>query len=217
MEIISHRGYWTELHERNQRLAFHRSFDSGFGTETDIRDFNGRLLISHDMPKGNEMDLDDLLEIMGERNFPLAINVKSAGLAKAVAAAFAERGHTNWFVFDMAVPDMRNYLAEGVSTYTRYSDEEPSPAWLEKCTGVWLDHFGPGYHSNHVIVKFLNQGKKVCVVSPELHGREVTPVWDSLYLLKDLPDLMLCTDRPEQAHEFFVDPHQTVLVNEIKK
>lgn len=113
MEIISHRGYWLELHERNQPVAFHRSFDLGFGTETDVRDCAGRLLISHDMPTGDEMTLDDLLDIMGGRNLPLAINIKADGLAKAIAAKFTERGHTNWFVFDMAVPDMRSYLAEG--------------------------------------------------------------------------------------------------------
>jgi hypothetical protein len=74
---------------------------------------------------------------------------------------------------------------------------------LEQCVGVWLDRFEPGYQPNREIVKYLNQGKKVCVVSPELHGHDVNHAWDSLYLLNDLPGLMLCTDRPEQAHAFF--------------
>lgn len=203
MEIISHRGYWLEPHERNQPVAFRRSFDLGYGTETDVRDCAGRLLISHDMPAGNEMTLDDLLDIMGSRNLPLAINIKADGLAKAITAKFSERGHTNWFVFDMAVPDMRSYLTERVTTYTRHSDVEPSPVLLEQCAGVWLDHFAAGYHPNREIVKHLNHGKKVCVVSPELHGRDVTKAWDSLHLLNDLPGLMLCTDMPEQADVFF--------------
>ncbi len=203
MEIISHRGYWVEPIERNLPVAFHRSFDMGYGTETDVRDCAGRLLISHDMPTGKEITLDDLLDIMGGRNLPLAINIKADGLARAIAAKFAERGHTNWFVFDMAVPDMRSYITEGVTTYTRQSDVEPFQAWLEQCAGVWLDHFAAGYHPNRTIVKHLNQGKKVCVVSPELHGHDVTKAWDSLYLLNDLPGLMLCTDKPEQADVFF--------------
>ena len=149
------------------------------------------------------MTLDDLLDIMGDRNLPLAINIKADGLAKALAAKFEERGHTNWFVFDMAVPDMRSYLSEGVCTYTRLSDVEPSPAWLEQSAGIWLDHFSPGYYPNREIVKHLNQGKKICVVSPELHGRDVTTAWDSLHRLNTLPGLMLCTDKPEQADKFF--------------
>lgn len=202
MEIISHRGYWLELHERNQPVAFHRSFDLGYGTETDVRDCAGKLAISHDMPTGDEMTLDDLLDIMGGRNLPLAINIKADGLAQALAAKFKDRGHTNWFVFDMAVPDMRGYLNEGVCTYTRLSDVEPTPAWLEQATGIWLDHFSLGYYPNQEIVKYLNHGKKICVVSPELHGRDVTGAWDSLRLLNTLPGLMLCTDKPEQADEF---------------
>lgn len=202
MEIISHRGYWLELHERNQPDAFRRSFDLGFGTETDIRDCAGRLLIAHDMPTGGEMTLDDLLDIMGGRNLPLAINIKADGLAKAIAAKFQEHGHTNWFVFDMAVPDMRGYFSEGVCTYTRVSDVEQSPVWIEQSRGIWLDHFGDGHFPNDEIVKYLNQGKKVCVVSPELHGRDAAAAWDSLRLLINLPRLMLCTDKPLQARQF---------------
>lgn len=202
MEIISHRGYWLELHERNQPIAFRRSFDLGYGTETDVRDCAGKLVISHDMPTGDEMTLDDLLDIMGGRNLPLAINIKADGLAHALVAKFKDRGHTNWFVFDMAVPDMRGYLNEGVCTYTRLSDVEPTPAWLEQAAGIWLDRFSLGYYPNQEIVKYLNQGKKICVVSPELHGHDVTGAWDSLRLLNTLPGLMLCTDKPEQADEF---------------
>ncbi|KKJ94250.1 phosphodiesterase [Stutzerimonas stutzeri] len=203
MEIISHRGYWLELHERNQPVAFHRSFDLGYGAETDVRDCGGRLVISHDMPTGNEMTLDDLLDIMNGRNLPLAINIKADGLATALAAKFDERGHTNWFVFDMAVPDMRSYFSEGIRTYTRLSDVEPLPAWLDIAEGIWLDHFSPGQIPNSDIAKHLDQGKKVCVVSPELHGRDVEAAWESLRLLNPLPGLMLCTDKPMQADEFF--------------
>lgn len=203
MEIISHRGYWLDLAERNTPEAFKRSFDLGYGTETDVRDCAGRLVIAHDMPNGDEMSLDDLLDIMGGRNLPLAINVKADGLAAAISAKFAERGHTNWFVFDMAVPDMRGYFNAGVSTYTRLSDVEPTPAWLEKADGIWLDHFSNGHFSNSQIVKHLNQAKKICVVSPELHGRDPANAWDSLYLLNALPGLMLCTDTPVQADAYF--------------
>ena len=55
MIILSHRGYWKSEEERNQEVAFHHSFDLGYGTETDIRDIQGKLVISHDMPQGNEI------------------------------------------------------------------------------------------------------------------------------------------------------------------
>jgi hypothetical protein len=203
MEIISHRGYWVELHERNMPVAFHRSFDLGFGTETDVRDVAGRLVISHDMPTGDEMTMDGLLDIMAGRNLPLAINIKADGLASALAEKFEELGHSNWFVFDMAVPDMRGYFKEGVITYTRLSDVEPAPAWIEQSNGIWLDSFSETSEINPTAALLVAAGKKVCVVSPELHGRDPIPYWESMLQLKDCSNLMLCTDKPVEAAKFF--------------
>ena len=203
MEIISHRGYWGDRSERNQAVAFHRSFDLGFGTETDVRDLGGQLVISHDMPTGTEMSLDALLTIMGGRNLPLAINIKADGMAAAVKEKFERAGHTNWFVFDMAVPDMRSYLQQGVATYTRLSEVEPSPAWINQAAGIWLDGFEGEWYSNAEIEALLAQGLKVCVVSPELHGRPHEPLWSRLLDLRNTAGLTLCTDLPETAQHYF--------------
>ncbi|RMN63551.1 putative phosphodiesterase [Pseudomonas syringae] len=203
MQIISHRGYWLQRPERNLPEAFHRSFDLGFGTETDVRDVAGQLVISHDMPAGGELTLDGLLDIMAGRNLPLAINVKADGLAQALAETFARCGHTNWFAFDMAVPDMRSYLNANLITYTRLSDVEPSPAWLEQAAGVWLDGFEGEWFSNQVIGDLLSLGKRICVVSPELHGRGHDALWQQLLEFRSQDRLMLCTDLPADAATFF--------------
>ncbi|KPC35433.1 Uncharacterized protein ABJ99_3842 [Pseudomonas syringae pv. cilantro] len=203
MQIISHRGYWLENGERNLAVAFHRSFDLGFGTETDVRDVAGQLVVSHDMPVGGELTLDGLLDIMAGRNLPLAINVKADGMALALRETFARHGHTNWFAFDMAVPDMRSYLQEKVLTYTRLSDVEPSPAWIDQAAGVWLDGFDSEWFSNQVIDDLLARGKRVCVVSPELHGRNGLALWQQLRELNSQNRLTLCTDTPVDAVNFF--------------
>ncbi|RMO98186.1 hypothetical protein ALQ33_02733 [Pseudomonas syringae pv. philadelphi] len=203
MQIISHRGYWLEKGERNLAVAFHRSFDLGFGTETDVRDVAGQLVISHDMPVGGELTLDALLGIMAGRNLPLAINVKADGMSLALRETFARHGHTNWFAFDMAVPDMRSYLQEKVLTYTRLSDVEPSPAWIDQAAGVWLDGFDSEWFSNQVIDDLLARGKRVCVVSPELHGRNGLALWQQLRELNSQNRLTLCTDTPVDAVNFF--------------
>ena len=57
MIVLSHRGYWKTAVEKNTPTAFKRSFELGFGTETDVRDRNGELVISHDMPNGSEITL----------------------------------------------------------------------------------------------------------------------------------------------------------------
>ena len=106
MIILSHRGYWKSEEERNQEVAFHRSFDLGYGTETDIRDIQGKLVISHDMPQGNEITFEELLQIMDGRNLPLALNIKADGMANEILRLLKQYNHTNYFTFDMSIPDM---------------------------------------------------------------------------------------------------------------
>lgn len=203
MQIISHRGYWRTAQERNLPEAFQRSFDLGFGTETDVRDVAGQLVISHDMPRGWELTLEGLLEIMAGRNLPLAINVKADGLAQALKTTFEQYGHDNWFAFDMAVPDMRSYLHAGMNAYSRLSEVEPLAAWIDQAAGVWLDAFEGSWFSNELIIDLLSRGKQVCVVSAELHGRDHTALWQQLLELRSQSGLMVCTDIPEAAAHFF--------------
>ena len=50
MIVLSHRGYWKTPAEKNTAAAFRRSFDLGFGTETDVRDRGGELVIATTRP-----------------------------------------------------------------------------------------------------------------------------------------------------------------------
>jgi len=205
MQIIAHRGIWHKHCEKNFPVAFHRSFDLGFGTETDVRDIAGELVISHDMPKGGEMTVNELLAIMGGRNLTLAMNVKADGLVDKLASVFNQYGHTNWFAFDMAIPDLRSYTHSAVDAFTRLSDIEPFAVSMKECSGVWLDSFVSEWYQNSFILDLIAKGKTVCVVSSELHGRDELPLWTQLDKIKGEDKLMLCTDKPEYALEFFED------------
>ena len=92
MIILSHRGYWKSEEERNQEVAFHRSFDLGYGTETDIRDIQGKLVISHDMPQGNEITFEELLQIM-DSFIQSAIHAKMTGRRHS---SFSGRDGNRW-------------------------------------------------------------------------------------------------------------------------
>lgn len=50
--------------EQNKLVAFKRAINFGFGIETDIRDFNGKLVISHDLPNINSIKLLELLKLI---------------------------------------------------------------------------------------------------------------------------------------------------------
>jgi len=205
MKVLSHRGYWLETAEKNQEVAFQRSFNLGFGTETDLRDCAGRILISHDMPSGHEMSLETFLGLVTDPALPLALNIKADGLVRPVAAAMEQSGHQDWFVFDMSVPDTLAWLRAGVPVFTRLSEYEPTPAMLDRATGVWLDAFEQRWWNRDDISRLLDAGRRVCIVSPELHARPHEEDWEFLLPLAHREGLMICTDLPEQARAFFLE------------
>ena len=60
--ILAHRGIWNEIVEQNTMIAFKRAFERKIGIETDIRDYNGEIVISHDIPSGKMLFLSDFFK-----------------------------------------------------------------------------------------------------------------------------------------------------------
>jgi hypothetical protein len=208
MKILTHRGYWLNDSEKNSSIAFERSFALDLGTETDIRDSLGKLVISHDMPLGLELELSEFLRLAArfsdiQNPMLLALNIKADGLAVLLAKHLESYPQLDCFVFDMAIPDMRQYFNVGVPVFTRMSEIEMSPSFLDRAAGVWLDAFESEWYNNDVIENLLNQGKRVCIVSAELHGRSNLEQWRNLKIWSTTDQVLLCTDKPEDAREYF--------------
>ena len=207
MQVLSHRGHWLEASEKNSAAAFRRSFAGGFGTETDIRDCAGRLVIAHDPPSGNEMELADFLRLHGEYRpaLPLALNIKADGLQSRLREQCKGLASGSFFFFDMSVPDMLSYVRESLPVFTRHSDVEEVPVLYDEAIGVWLDDFGGNWLSPSVIGQHLSAGKQVCIVSPELHGRSHQSFWRHLAAspVSQEDRVMLCTDFPREACKLF--------------
>jgi glycerophosphoryl diester phosphodiesterase len=207
MKVISHRGFWKETIEKNTLEAFSRSFSLNLGTETDIRDYMGNLVISHDIPSGGEMGLSDFLELASsfqcEEPLTLALNIKADGLAQKVGETLSVFSNIDAFVFDMAVPDTCTYFEAGIPVFARMSEVEREPVWLDRSEGVWLDAFESEGYGIDVVTGLLSLGKRVCLVSSELHGRSHISFWNRIADLKDHQALMICTDYPTDALEYF--------------
>lgn len=198
--IIAHRGYWKAEKEKNTKAAFERAFEKGFGVETDLRDIKGEIVISHNMPVGDEMTFEELLRLLDGRNLTLALNIKADGQADEINRLLKQYGHTNYFTFDMSIPEMVYQHAAGLNVFTGLSDIAPNPVMLGQAKGVWLDAFYSDWFGKADILNLLNQGKEVCLVSPDLHKREYRTVWEKY---KNLSGIMICTDYPDEAEEFF--------------
>lgn len=207
MIIISHRGFWNSPDEKNSRKSFENSFSLDFGTETDIRDYDGDLVISHDIPDKQALKVQDFFEIHNQFDvsLPLALNIKADGLQSSLKKLLQEYNISNYFVFDMSVPDMIIYLKEGFDVFTRQSEFEKEPSFYDEVVGVWMDCFENDWIQIEDIKFHLDNGKKVCLVSPELHRRDHVPFWKRLGLLDEQASrsIMLCTDCPEDARRYF--------------
>ena len=207
MKILAHRGYWNVGSEKNTLVAFERALALGFGIETDIRDASQGIVVSHDPPTGGEMALDHLLAIAASYAMPsrctLALNIKSDGIADMLQPSLARHPELDVFFFDMSVPDMRSYIHLGVPVFTRISDVERDPVWIGESAGIWLDAFESEWYNQHEIERCLARDKRVCIVSPELHRRPHERLWRLLKPFSCEENILLCTDFPEVARNFF--------------
>ena len=205
MQIIAHRGMWHTADERNTENAFIRAFDAGFGVELDLRDHCGQIVVSHDIPRGGELPFRGVLELMAGRAFPLALNIKADGLAEGIRELLQQFAHSNYFTFDMSTPDMVQQLGAGLRVFTGQSDILPTPVLQDRAVGVWLDSFYSDWFPSELIERHLAQGKYLCIVSAELHGRAPLPQWRKIKQVHSLGSerLFLCTDQPLAAQAFF--------------
>jgi len=205
MKIISHRGYWVEPKDKNTLKAFENTTEFGFGTETDIRDFDLELVVSHDIANKNTIRFNSILELFKQDNLLLALNVKADGLQNLLMQSLLKYNISNYFVFDMSIPDTILYLNMGFNVFCRQSEFETQIPFYNKIKGVWLDSFESIWYSSDIVENHLRNGKQVCIVSAELHKRNYLSHWQFLksWDFIDNKNLILCTDNPEEAMNFF--------------
>lgn len=198
MKILAHRGLWYHESERNTTVAFQRALEGGFGIETDLRDYHGALVVSHDPADANAISAAEFLSSFG-RAEPLALNIKSDGVSRWTREAIENWGVKNYFCFDMSVPETLRYLEEKVTTYLRVSEHELPHGLMARASGIWLDYFHHDSWTADMVIGWIDRGLSVCIVSPELHGRPHKACWERI--ANDLPTqsdhLMICTDLPE--------------------
>ena len=204
MQIIAHRGYWKTSDEKNSLVALRRALEDGYGFETDIRDCAGKLLISHNPPKGDEATLDEVLRIYQETGSAamLALNIKADGLQEILKPMLEKYGVKNYFFFDMSVCDTILYVEQQLKFASRSSEFEPYLPFYKDSDVVWVDYFDGRTNIADELYKYIADGKMPCIVSPELHGLPYEAMWQ---MLKEngFTNIMLCTDVPDKAEQYF--------------
>ena len=206
MEIIAHRGFWKEVSEKNTMAAFKRSAEFGVGTETDFRDYKEKLAVSHNVADDSSPLAEDFFALYTGTDKTLALNVKADGIQQLLKELLAKYDIQNYFCFDMSIPDTLGYIDAGLKFYVRESEYEVINSLYDKADGVWVDGFaGDNWITPELILDHRAKGKKVCIVSSDLHARDYNPLWQRLKTAEIINDdgVILCTDNPDKAKEFF--------------
>ena len=202
MEILAHRGYWKKKGEQNTMAAFERAINFGFGIETDIRDFDGNLVIAHDLPNKNSIKFSKLLHLIlkSKKKICLALNIKSDGLLNLIKRE-KNLNKIEYFLFDMSIPQQKIFNDSNLKYFVRTSEIEKNIK-KSNAKGVWVDTFFKiWYKKNDLKNLKFNQ---LAIVSCELHKRKnYSKQWKMLKKLDLNKRLFICTDYPYKANHFF--------------
>ena len=186
------------MEQQNTAEALESAIRFGFGIETDIRDHQSSIVISHDPASIARIDL----AILSKTTSPIALNIKADGLLNisddAIAQILQIEGS---FVFDGSIPEMLKYRERNMPHALRLSEYERDIAWVTKY--LWLDAFQSDWWMTDETLNRLTEKLFVVVVSPELHGRSRSKVWEKVAgeLVDGNPNLGICTDFPDQFLE----------------
>lgn len=208
MKILSHRGLWNEHIISNSPQAILNSLKNGFGFESDVRDYQGKLVISHNIADNDSQKAEEVFRWLNEfgDKYTFAINIKADGLKNQIKECLNKYSITNYFLFDMSTPQMVEFKEMGLRFFTRQSEVEPNPCMYEYAAGVWIDGFWSiDWITEELLSYHINNGKEVSLVSPDLHGKDdYVNFWEKIksYNL-DFSMVMLCTDYPNEAREYF--------------
>lgn len=207
MNIIAHRGLWHKEDEKNAMVSFERAFKNNIGIETDIRDYQGELVISHNVADSTCDKVDEVFKLYKRLNTSakLALNVKADGIQDLLVELLNKHNIDNYFVFDMSIPEAVVYNDRKINYYTRNSDIENQCVLYENAQGVWVDAFYNDWDIETAIKNHLSQGKEVSLISPEIHKKDEKQTWEMLKktgIFKD-NNFYLCTDIVHEAEEFF--------------
>ncbi len=207
MKILAHRGCWGKEVSCNSPEAIRAAIEQGYGFESDVRDYMEKMVISHNIADASCQDAEEVFRWLHEFGDKccFAINIKADGLKDILKEYIGKYKISNYFLFDMSVPQMVEFRDAGLRFYTRQSEVEPFPNMYDYAAGIWIDGFwSMQWITEGLLGQHIANGKEVCLVSPELHGNPYEAFWKDIKKWSlDTSKMSLCTDYPDKAKEYF--------------
>lgn len=164
MMIVSHRRNTAE----QLRDTAH-----DLGVEVDIRSVGERLIIHHDAFVDGE-DFETWLT--GYRHRLLILNVKEEGLEDRLIALMHAHGIEDYFFLDQSFPFLIRTARRGESRcavrVSEFESIDTAMTLAGKVRWIWVDCFTRFPLDGAQAAQLQAAGFKLCLVSPELQGRD---------------------------------------------
>lgn len=192
MKLISH---------RRNTLSELLATDSKYGIEVDIRSKGDRLIIHHDPFVAGE-SFDEWIDAY--RHGTLILNVKEEGLEARLIALMQSKGITDYFFLDQSFPFLIKWAKAGehrcAVRVSEFESIETALTLAGRVDWVWVDCFTKFPLIEDDAVRLKNAGFKLCLVSPELQGRNAEieiPQLADLLKARNIESEAVCTKRPD--------------------
>lgn len=172
-----------------------------YGVEVDIRSYGDRLVIHHDPMVEGESFEKWLSEY---RHGTLILNVKEEGLEASLIALMQSHGIDDYFFLDQSFPFLVKWANAGerrlAVRVSEFESVETALTLAGRVDWVWVDCF-TRFPLDTTDAKRLQQaGFKLCLVSPELQGRDAQTEIPNLVALLSARGIVadaVCTKRPD--------------------
>ena len=172
-----------------------------YGVEVDIRSYGNKLVIHHDpFIEGESFDA----WIAAYRHGTLILNIKEEGLEARLIELMKLHGIEDYFFLDQSFPFLIKWSNMGERRCAvRVSEIESIETALSlagKIDWVWVDCFTHFPLSRESAKRLKDAGFKLCLVSPELQGRNAEseiPALAALLNERGIQADAICTKRPD--------------------
>lgn len=192
MKIISH---------RRNTIPELLSTSSKYGVEVDIRSEGENLIIHHDPYIAGE-SFDKWINEY--QHGTLILNVKEEGLEARLISLMKSKGLDDYFFLDQSFPFLVKWSNAGehrcAVRVSEFESIETALTLANKVDWIWVDCFTKFPLSEEDAQRLKESGFKLCIVSPELQGRDADieiPQLASLLRERNITADAVCTKRAD--------------------
>lgn len=172
-----------------------KKIDTKYGIECDLRNYNNKIILSHD-PYLDGEEFEDFLKYYNHKF--IIINIKTSGISNDILNILIKNNIKIFFFLDLSIPEIMSLKDKTDNIAIRLSEYEPIEQVLlfkKLAKWVWVDCFNDLYLDNDKYLFLKENNFKICLVSPELQNHdsnEIIKYKNKLYENNIFVD-MICT------------------------